>query len=84
MLNQIGSEPRTGPAAGVCSPPALTDGPYAESKEYCLSSSGFRHREPPDGAIRTPAQVLAEERRNVRHKRTQYLVLVRRTAGLVD
>ena len=75
MLNQIWSEARTRPAATVCSP-VLTDGPYAESKEYCLSSSGFRPRVLPDDAVRTSAQVLAEERRATG---TQYLALLVRT-----
>ena len=84
MLNQIGSEPSTRPAAGSCSPPVLTDGPYAESKEYCLSSASLWHRVLPDGAVRTPAQVLAEECRHVRRPSTQYLALIRRTAAVVD
>lgn len=65
-------EPHTRPAAGVCSPPVLTDGPYAESKEYCLSSAGAALRRLPDDAIRAPAQ----ERRSTG---TQYLARLRRT-----
>lgn len=57
--------------------PYLTDGPYAESKEYCLSSSRyeyrFGHRVLPDDEIPTEVQVPAEERRRVRRRRTQYL-----------